>query len=186
MVFFGGKRKSEGAEKNANYLMRYKDNKWTEAKLPPLKEDMVLMNFQVAGGKLNLLYGEGNSKTRKIDMYFSSTSDLKNWSKPALLIEGLTPEDVLMQIPPQLIVRGKSIMASFADIYGSWTKGEFKYRVFASDDAGKTWFEPQGPKEWEDKAPCLVMLASHGNDIFAMTGVGHFRDPKIKFWKFSK
>ena len=113
------------------------------------------MQLRVVDGKLTVVYGTVGAK-RLIDICFSSTADLLRWSPPVKIVGGLKGEDVLMQIPPTFAVTEKSMLVSIADIYGSWTEGEFKARVFVSRDGGVTWPEIAGPKAWAKNPPNFV------------------------------
>ena len=101
---------------------------------------------------------------------------------PVTLAQDLKPEDTLMQATPTLSVNGDSILASFANIYGGWTRGEFRSRVFGSSDGGREWFEVDTEESGPEGANYVLAIKRNSGGFTALTILGYLNNVTSQLW----
>ena len=95
-----------------------------------------------------------------------------------------------MQVTPTLSVKENSILASFVDIRGSWIQGEFKARMFGSNDGGREWSEvdmgnstmqhtSSGPK---GASFALAATPNNANGFTVLTIHGYLNNVTSQLW----
>ena len=101
---------------------------------------------------------------------------------PVTLAQDLKPEDTLMQATPTLSVNGDSILASFANIYGGWTLGEFRARVFGSCDGGREGFEVDTKELGPDGANYVLATRKNSGGFKALSIHGYPDNVTSQLW----
>jgi RNA polymerase sigma-70 factor, ECF subfamily len=186
-LYFWGKRKHTPALVVSS--LEDENMNWKEIELPDGK--LALTNFysDEYGSDIYILYGIFNTN-KKIDIYFSILQDDYNWLNPVKIVGGLKPEDTLMQIKPMLVSNNDQILMAIADISGNWWKGEFKARLFGSNDNGKKWMEISTQSDW-NKQPSHFLFGDVVDGQFIILTVnmnGRMRrtkngpKPIVKLW----
>ena len=103
-------------------------------------------------------------------------------NKPITLVQDLKPEDLLMQATPTLSVNGDSILASFADISGRWTRGEFRARVFGSINGGQEWFEVDTEELGPEGANYVLAAKRNSSGFTALSTHGYPNNVTSQLW----